>query len=150
MENGSTSNERELYFKERISLNEGEFKIAESYDKALLTLSAGALAISMTFIKDVAEDPKSIWMLITAWFILGLTTVVLLLTFLICQKAYQKARTSLDDREIARLNNDAKGQIEATLTKNRWAHIVTIGNFLCLILFVTGIIFLGIFIRINM
>ena len=45
------------FLDERQSLNDARFKVAETLDKALLTLSGGALGISMTFVKDIAKNP---------------------------------------------------------------------------------------------
>ena len=45
---------QEDYHKERKVLIDGEWEAARSFDKAMLTLSAGALGLSITFIDKIA------------------------------------------------------------------------------------------------
>ena len=62
--------EYKTYLDERRLLIEAEQKGAQQFDKAILTLTAGALAISLTFIKNIAPHPKA-WTIIflaLAWF----------------------------------------------------------------------------------
>ena len=43
---------------------------SDNYDQSLLTLSSGALALSLAFIKDVValKDAHHVWMLFASWF----------------------------------------------------------------------------------
>ena len=34
-----------------------DFKVSQDYDKAILTIGAGALGVSVAFLKDIANDP---------------------------------------------------------------------------------------------
>ena len=148
--------EREDYNRfldERRSLNDARFRVAESLDKALLTLSGGALAISMTFIKDIANSPVWAWALMTAWVLFGSAIAVLLLSSYICQLAYKKQRQILDDGQTAKLekqDKDAQTRSRTPEKKNVWTVSTEVGNLAALVLFLLGIAFLGIFIWINM
>lgn len=67
----SDTEEYKAYLDERRELEEKRFKVGESLDKGLITLSAGALAISMTFIKDVVKQPVWPYLLVGVWVLLG-------------------------------------------------------------------------------
>ena len=45
------------YLKEHDGLVEGERHAAENFDKAMLALSGGVFALSITFIKELAPEP---------------------------------------------------------------------------------------------
>ncbi len=49
----------EVYLDERKLLVDAKREGAQSFDKAILTLAAGAFGLSLTFIKEVAPDAKS-------------------------------------------------------------------------------------------
>ncbi len=74
----------------------------ESYDKTVLSLSAGALGVSFAFVKDIvgswpAQEPS--W-LFTAWIFWGLSVTAVLFSFLCSQKALRKAIKQVDDGQI--------------------------------------------------
>ncbi len=146
----SVDEEYKIYLSERHSLSDAEFRVSESLDKALLTLAGGGLAISMTFVTDIEKNPSHTWALVTAWAFFGSTIMVLLLTSYSCQLAYKKARDILDEMELARLNGDVEKQSEAVKGKNIWSNLTNSGNLASMGLFLLGLIFLGLFIWINM
>ena len=88
--------EREAYLEERKMLVEAEGEASQSLDKALITLSAGAFGLSLAFIVQVAPQPRALWLLYFAWvgFIVSLLSV--LLSFLMSQHAFRRARDILD------------------------------------------------------
>ena len=57
------------YLDERKLLIDAEAEGARSFDKAIMTLSAGALGLSLTFIKEIVCHPhgSTLWLLIGAW-----------------------------------------------------------------------------------
>lgn len=145
--------EHRRYLDQRHALNEAEFKIAESLDKALLTLSGGALAISMTFVKDIARNPMWTWALVIAWLLFGSSITVLLATSYICQLAYRKQRKILDDEQGAkfkRQKNNLEARNEPIERKNIWSTSTKVGNFSAMVIFLIGLVFLGVFIWVNM
>ena len=60
---------QELYANARAELLERQFSNSEAYDKAILTLSSGFLALSLTFIKDIVPHAQlwHAWLLYTSW-----------------------------------------------------------------------------------
>jgi hypothetical protein len=63
-------------------LVQADHKASEAYDKAVMTLSGGALAISITFIHDIAPSPlaTTIYRLIFAWGAFGLSITAILIS----------------------------------------------------------------------
>ena len=60
--------EYNTYLDERKSLVNTELEISARFDKGILTLSGGALLLSMTFVKDIADKPNLNCMLLI-WFL---------------------------------------------------------------------------------
>jgi len=60
-----------LYEAQALANRERGARVKEAFDKALLTLSAGALGVSLAFIKDVA--PLSTAICLTSYSGLGIT-----------------------------------------------------------------------------
>jgi len=60
----------DAYILRRNSLNDLAFKTSERYDQWVLTLSGGALALSLTFLEKIAPDAgsRNVWVLALSWF----------------------------------------------------------------------------------
>jgi hypothetical protein len=73
-------------------------KASEAYDKAIMTLSGGALGLSLTFMKDIAQSPRSetIWRLELSWGCLAASLAFILLSMLSSQWALRKAIKQVD------------------------------------------------------
>lgn len=68
----------------------GALKVShEQYDKALLTLSGGGLAISITLVKELFPSDKLIvsWLLMMAWALFCASIILTVISFLVSQKA---------------------------------------------------------------
>ena len=86
------------YLEHRKYLIESELDVAKSYDRWLLTLSGGALGLSMTFAGDIASDsgvtsPSLLlvgWLGFCAAIALGLTSIY------VSQRAHEESRVVLD------------------------------------------------------
>ncbi len=125
----------------RSTLVQAEQKSIESYDKSLLTLSGGALAISLVFIGNVIgesamEVPK---ILISAWICLGLTISFTLASFYLSHLAMRKAVKQVDDEVIY---TETPG--------GRYTCVISILNALDGSLFIIGMVLIGIFMAINL
>lgn len=77
-------------------------KVSESYDKTVITLSGGALAISFTFVKDFigkepANDPE---LLFWAWVLFALSLAAVLFSLFFGTLAFRKAISQVDDGTI--------------------------------------------------
>lgn len=65
-----------------------ELSASQDYDRAILTLSSGTLALSATFLKDIAQTPaKSIVLLEVSWAALIGAIIAIILSFLVSQWA---------------------------------------------------------------
>ena len=82
-------------------LTELEQKAYEDYDKALLAMAGGALAISIAFVKNIVGDDSYRYscLLIGAWISWTLTILVVLGSFLMSQKALRTAIELHDTEE---------------------------------------------------
>jgi len=78
---------------------------SRDFDKAVMTLAAGALALSVTFMKAIAPapEPGSLFWLRFSWGLLVLSLLAILVSFLLSQYATRNAIKELDERR-------AKGQ----------------------------------------
>ena len=86
----------------RDGLIETQKKLNESYDKLIITLSGGALALSITFLKDVIGSSKIDYpfLLLIAWFFFVLSLTSILGEILFGIKAYKKAVSQVDEGTI--------------------------------------------------
>lgn len=107
------------------------------YDKAILTLSGGALGISFAFFKDiVGNNPIQFsFLLLISWICWSLSLTSILFSFLSSQRALRKAIQQIDSNQEPR---------------NIANCITVILNIASGILFVLGLISIAIFVFINM
>lgn len=86
-------------------LVQADHKSLEAYDKAVMTLSGGALAISLTFINDILASPiaGTLYLLIFAWVFLALSITAILVSMLGSHWALRKAIGQVDRGEILRV-----------------------------------------------
>src|SRR6266478_3737410 len=88
----------ESYVKERETLRDSSLEISGRYDKSILFLSGGALALSLTFIEKIAPLPTA-WtfvLLATAWLLLIASVVLELYALATSQTAINEQITILD------------------------------------------------------
>jgi len=132
----------QTYLEERKILIDSERETAQQFDKAILTLAAGALALSITFINQIAPEPKpnSVIFLITAWSLFALSILSTLISFLSSQVACRQMREFLD-KQITE-----KGDYSEPAAKI-WTNRL---NYLSIGSFVIGVVFLVIFSSINL
>lgn len=101
--------EYQIYLEERKQLIAAERETVQQFDKAILTLAAGALALSITFINQIAPNPKpySVYFLIGAWILFCSSILSTLISFLTSQVACRKQRDILDDKLSSKENNES-------------------------------------------
>lgn len=118
-----------------------EHKASVAFDRAVMTLSGGALAISLTFINDVIVSPQpgSVILLALAWGCLALSIGFILTSMLTSQRALRKAIIQVDTNQIYK---EKPGGLLARLTN--WLNIAA-----CLA-FILGIALLAWFAIANM
>ena len=120
----------------RNMLIETEQRISEQFDKTILTIAGGALAISLAFIKDVIGNGnmQAGWLLIVSWASLTACLVLILVSFYSSLLAYRKAQDQVDDKTI---KNETPG--------GYFSKIVSTSNAIGILLLCIGLITLFIF-----
>ena len=130
------------YLDERRSLVNTELDVSSRFDKSILTLSGGALLLSMTFVKDIASKPNLACALLTAWLLLALTICLMLISLLTSQSALRRQRDILDDD---------LGQPEPEVAHRNLCGVVTHWlNVSSIAVFITALVFLSVFIAANL
>lgn len=134
--------DKQVYLEERKQSVSAERDTAQQFDKAILTLAAGALALSLTFINQVAPHPKSnsIFFLVSAWSLFCISLCLTLISFLTSQAACRRYREILDADILEKSDNSEN--IPA-----RWTNWL---NYLSISFFILGIVFLIIFSATNL
>lgn len=125
-----------VYLDERKLLVDAIREGARSFDKAILTLSAGAFGLSLTFIKQIAPtiQPGTICLLITSWVFFGVSILVTLISFLTSQSAC-KHQIEILEAKLAKEDNDT----------NTPAKFTKVLNITSIIMFIIRIVFLSTF-----
>ena len=140
---GEPSMDPDTYLKERSSLIEVEHSSSDQHDKAALTLSAGALGLSVTFLEKIAPAPTpcTSWLVLLAWlcFIGSITSA--LASFHFSQIACRKQREILD--ELYRSRNPDVDQL------NRFSAWTEKFNYSSFGLFIVGVLILTLFAWLN-
>ena len=112
---GQEDPERREYLQERRLAIDAEGEVSTSFDKAMLTLSAGALALSITFIHQVAPAPRLMWLLLLSWLGFSLTLLATLVSFLLSQASLRRYREIMDNRYEGKVDDERN--TPATWTK---------------------------------
>lgn len=111
---------------------------ADQFDKAILTLAAGALALSLTFLKEIVPTPNRliIELLVASW---GCFIASVCLTLFSCQTsvfAHQRLDQILNIQQ-------SKPDTDVRSLRNHWVWVTTCLNLLSLVVFVSGTVLLS-------
>lgn len=68
-------------------LNEDLAASSQSYDRTVLTLSGGALIVSIAFIRDIAPEPSCLGLIVAAWGFLLVSLAATLFSHISSEKA---------------------------------------------------------------
>jgi hypothetical protein len=120
----------------RQGLIDTQRKLNENYDNLLVTLSGGALALSITFLKDIIGSNEMVYpyFLLIAWSLFVLSLASILGEILFGILAHKKAITQVDDNTIY---EKKVGGISSNIsTILHWSSAVSL---------VLGLIFISIF-----
>src|SRR3954471_17809713 len=101
------------YLDERKLLIEGERAAGEGFDKTLLTLCAGAIALSVTFVEKVGSAGKFKPLLYVSWGILVLGLLPNVRAFLLLQKSYDRLM-DINDELYLRASDGAAESVSKT------------------------------------
>jgi len=132
--------DHDTYMAARHEYDQAELEVSGRYDKWILTLSGGALGLSITFIEKIAKNPTSetlIWLLLS-WSCFVFSLLIALLSLLTSQSAIRENRKELDE--------SYKETRPPRLKFPRWfTRLTNALNWGSLTLFVLGTAFLCIF-----
>lgn len=128
---------RKEYLDERKLLVKTMLEESKLFDTNILTLAAGALGLSLTFIKNIApNNPKVLFMLTIAWLGFWVSTCSTLSSFLVSQDACLR-QIEIIGADLEDSNQDRKNTHENKLTI--WVRRL---NIISIISFIIGVIFL--------
>jgi hypothetical protein len=114
----------------------------DSFDKSMLTLSSGALGVSLAFIKDIVPLGHAIWisLLLISWVAFGLCIVTTVVSFLFSTAALKRHRDLLDEMYKTKNRELEKNQTSG------WSIAVWICTRLALTLFLLGLVLTVVFV----
>jgi len=132
----------QAYLDDHKILVERESEQSLSFDKTLISISSGALGLSLTFIRYMAPNPEYLPLLFIAWICFILSIVSTMSSILIAQHSMRRQR---DINTHAYQNpedtsNETNRSVEWTL-KFTYASMVT---------FILGLVFLALFVGKNL
>lgn len=132
--------EEEVYLDERKLLVDLEQKSADQHDKAMLTLTAGGLALSITFLEKIAPNPlpETLWLIGCSWGCFITSLFAILASFQTSQWACCRQRDILDHKLMG---TPGQNWDEG----NRWSaytHRLNITSYACLL---AAVLFLACF-----
>ncbi len=94
--------EDEKLEKYRVWLVEADHQASLNYDKAILTLSGGALALSLTFLDYLVPTPianSKVWLLLS-WGLFSLSLTSILISYLFSMESLRKTIKQIDQKRI--------------------------------------------------
>lgn len=95
-EESNLSRDQKQYLEERNILIKSEQEQSASFDKAILTLSAGALGLSITFMRSQTAPTTEKWAVLLSWSLLVLSMSATLISHLMSAKGCRFERERLD------------------------------------------------------
>lgn len=81
---------------ERARLINSHKEASDAFDKALMTLSTGSLALSIAFVKDIAPQPVSVWALKVSWILMLLSVLFIVCSFAMSVRVHEQLIDGLD------------------------------------------------------
>jgi hypothetical protein len=97
----------QLYRDEHRQLVAARANSEQSLDRSMLTLSSGALAFSLALMQQLFDPARHVWLLAGSWCLFSASIALILVSFLISKKSYDRALEILDDKyETDRWGNE--------------------------------------------
>jgi hypothetical protein len=89
--------------KYRDSLMQFDHEASLNFDKAVMSLSGGALGLTITFIKDIVPNPvdETKIILLASWIALALSLTFILFSYLTSMVSLRKAMKQVDTKKIS-------------------------------------------------
>ena len=130
----------DLYMQHRQLLQQTMHDQARSFDKGILTLSSGALGLSIVFIERLAPHPVwwSKWFLAASWLLFAVAILLTLCSFLTSQVTHRSLIAAWDATRL----NQADPE---TTTRDRFDLLTRWLNLASALLFFLGVLALVVF-----
>jgi hypothetical protein len=127
----------------RSELLDRQFSNSEAYDKAILTLSSGFLALSLSFIKEILPAGSIAWtgLLYASWVLLASAIVSTVTSFRVSNAAIE--------RQLEQAHRYYKEKDESAFTKSKLSRSVDWLNNISGGLFIFGVVLTVIFVILN-
>ena len=117
---------------------------SQDFDKAIMTLSGGALAIAIGFLHGgTNKGLQLVWCLITSWALFGVSLFSTLFSFRMSFHAFHRAIEQVD-------NQIDDGCIQREGPGGRYTKATDILNWVALGALVIGVAFIGVFVAHNL
>lgn len=126
----------EDYARYREALQKSEDISSDEFDKVMISLSGGALAISITFINQIAPEPKHFYLCVTAWILFAVAMTSTLVSFRTTQEAMREQALALE-----KILSDG-----GDFGSNKWDALTKWLNNSSLAFFIAGVISLILFV----
>ncbi len=133
-----------LFFTIQEELFRRETLNSDAYDKAILTYSSGALALSIGFLKDfaVTSESQNLWILFTSWALFVVAIFSTIIAFLFGKAANQR---QLEKSELYYIH----GHEPAIDFDNKWVRKSTIFNWSAGLSFALAALLTALFVSIS-
>ena len=132
-----------LHASARSELLDRQFSNSEAYDKAILTLSSGFLALSLSFIKEILPAGSITWtgLLYVSWVLLTLAIISTVISFRLSNAAIEA--------QLRQAHRYYKEKVESASTKSKLSRSVDWLNNVSGGLFIVGVILTVVFVILN-
>jgi hypothetical protein len=64
--------------------------MSESFDRTLTALSGGSLALSISFVKDIAPHPTSVWAIQGSWIAMSFSLALILISYAVSVQVHRR------------------------------------------------------------
>lgn len=141
----------QVYAEQRKILLDAEQAQGASFDKWILTLSGGAIAISLTLVKDLigTRQPCHPWLLGVSWMAMGVAVASELVSIYGSQRSHERYKDLLDETFIQDPDNFLD-EVRKKQDRERWPRAIGALNISSVIAFVIGLITLCTFAALNL
>jgi len=133
---------RELLRDDRRELIDAHRDNSRSQDRTVLTLSGGALVLSIAFVSDISTNPSWEGLLIVAWVSFALSVAALLLAFPVATKR-------INDQIVAITQDVYQYQSASPTPPKKQKNWIGRLNTTALVGFYVGLVAIGVFATIN-
>jgi hypothetical protein len=130
----------QLFLEDRKMLVDAWREGSRTFDKAILTFSSGAFAVSIAFLKDVVPYPfpNTLCLLGWSWALFSAALIIILFSFIASQKACE-----------AQIDITYDDLINNTKRTNSWSTVTAVCNYSSIIVLGLAFLFAGCFVYWN-